>query len=64
MGKTVILENLGRIRYKEAWDYQEKLFEQVIREKLDQKADKHQYLLFVNTSMYTPLGKVVTDEIF
>ncbi|MDR2815202.1 MAG: lipoyl(octanoyl) transferase LipB [Proteiniphilum sp.] len=33
MTQKVIFENLGRIRYKEAWDYQEKLFESVIREK-------------------------------
>ncbi|HBG58426.1 MAG TPA: lipoate--protein ligase, partial [Porphyromonadaceae bacterium] len=29
MGKRVIFENLGRIRYKEALDYQEDLFEQL-----------------------------------
>lgn len=37
MGRTVIFEDLGRIRYKEAWDYQEKLFQQVIRDKLVKK---------------------------
>ena len=31
MGKKVIFENLGRIRYKEAWDYQEKLFAEYIQ---------------------------------
>jgi lipoyl(octanoyl) transferase len=57
MGKTVIFENLGRIRYKEAWDYQEKLFGQVIREKLDQKTEKHQYLLFCEHEHVYTLGK-------
>ncbi|MFA7492744.1 MAG: lipoyl(octanoyl) transferase LipB [Proteiniphilum sp.] len=33
MNNKVIFENLGLIRYKEAWDYQERLFETVIREK-------------------------------
>ncbi|HAR37806.1 MAG: lipoyl(octanoyl) transferase [Bacteroidetes bacterium GWD2_45_23] len=57
MGKTVIFEDLGRIRYKEAWDYQEKLFQQVIRDKLEKKENKHQYLLFCEHEHVYTLGK-------
>lgn len=38
MSKKVIFENLGRIRYKEAWDYQEKLFESIVRAKSDMRS--------------------------
>ncbi len=57
MGETVIFEDLGRIRYKEAWDYQEKLFQQVIRDKLEKKESKHQYLLFCEHEHVYTLGK-------
>ena len=57
MSRKVIFENLGRIRYKEAWDYQEKLFGQLIREKLDHQTDKHQYLLFCEHEHVYTLGK-------
>ncbi len=57
MGESVIFEDLGRIRYKEAWDYQEKLFQQVIRDKLEKKENKHQYLLFCEHEHVYTLGK-------
>lgn len=57
MDKKVIFEDLGRIRYKEAWDYQEKLFQQVIRDKLEKKENKHQYLLFCEHEPVYTLGK-------
>lgn len=57
MDKKVIFENLGRIRYKEAWDYQEKLFQEVIRDKLEQIAEKKQYLLFCEHEHVFTLGK-------
>lgn len=34
MTREVIFEELGRIRYKEAWDYQETLFDSVVQQKL------------------------------
>lgn len=37
MVKKVIFEDLGLVRYKEAWDYQERLFEEVVRQKLARK---------------------------
>ncbi|SFK85403.1 lipoyl(octanoyl) transferase [Porphyromonadaceae bacterium KH3CP3RA] len=57
MIKKVIFENLGRIRYKEAWDYQEKLFESVVREKSEKKEEKEQYLLFCEHEHVYTLGK-------
>ncbi|MCE5204645.1 MAG: lipoyl(octanoyl) transferase LipB [Porphyromonadaceae bacterium] len=57
MGKKVIFEDLGRIRYKEAWDYQEKLFEEVIQQKLEKRDDKPQYLLFCEHEPVYTLGK-------
>lgn len=65
MKKKVIFEDLGRIRYKSAWDYQEKLFEQVISEKLNKNEKKDQYLLFfVNMSMSIHLEKEVINIIY
>src|SRR5690554_410743 len=46
MNKKVAFENLGRIRYKEAWDYQERLFETVIKEKLEKREEQKPLLLF------------------
>ncbi|ULB35277.1 MULTISPECIES: lipoyl(octanoyl) transferase LipB [Proteiniphilum] len=57
MKKKVIFEDLGRIRYKSAWDYQEKLFEQVISEKLNKNEKKDQYLLFCEHEHVYTLGK-------
>lgn len=57
MGKRIIFEDLGKIRYKEAWDYQEKLFQEVIQDKLDQIPDKEQHLLFCEHEHVFTLGK-------
>jgi len=57
MSRKVVFEDLGRIRYKEAWDYQEKLFGSVIREKLDKREDKKQYLLFCEHEHVYTIGK-------
>jgi lipoyl(octanoyl) transferase len=57
MSRKVIFEDLGRIRYKQAWEYQEKLFAQVIRDKQEQKQEKEQYLLFCEHEHVYTLGK-------
>ncbi len=57
MSRKVLFEDLGRIRYKKAWDYQEKLFAAVIRDKMEQKEDKNQYLLFCEHEPVYTLGK-------
>ena len=33
MSKEVVLEDLGKIRYKKAWDYQEEIFQKLIKAK-------------------------------
>lgn len=57
MNNKVIFQNLGRIRYKEAWDLQEKLFQSVIDAKLHQAEPKHQYVLFCEHEPVYTLGK-------
>lgn len=56
MNGEVVFENLGRIRYKEAWDYQEELFETVVMGK-SRKEDRKQYLLFCEHENVYTLGK-------
>ena len=33
MSKVVVFEDLGKIRYKNAWDYQEEIFQKLIKAK-------------------------------
>lgn len=55
--KKVTFQNLGRIRYKEVWDYQEKLFESVVQAKLNNAGNKSQFLLFCEHEPVYTLGK-------
>ncbi len=57
MSGKVLFEDLGRIRYKEAWEYQEKLFESVIRDKKEQKREMPQYLLFCEHEHVYTIGR-------
>jgi lipoyl(octanoyl) transferase len=57
MDKKTIFQDLGRIRYKQAWDYQETLFDSLIQSKLNQKGDGKQYLLFCEHDPVYTLGK-------
>ena len=57
MSRKVLFEDLGLVRYKEAWDYQEGLFETVIREKLEKKEERKQFLLFCEHEHVYTLGK-------
>lgn len=57
MNNKVIFQNLGRIRYKEAWDLQEKLFQSVIDAKLSKSNSKQQYVLFCEHEPVYTLGK-------
>ena len=57
MSRKVLFEDLGRIRYKEAWDYQERLFEGGIQEKLEKVEGKKQFLLFCEHEHVYTLGK-------
>ena len=62
--KTIIFEDLGVMDYKACWDYQEKLFNEIIQQKIanrDLPADKQiptkNYLLFVEHPHVYTLGK-------
>lgn len=62
--RAVIFRDLGLIDYKEAWDYQEKLFQEVIDRKVnnrklpveEQESPKH-YLLFCEHPHVFTLGR-------
>jgi lipoyl(octanoyl) transferase len=65
----VVLRNLGKIDYKEAWDYQEKLFREVIDVKLAnrdlpeaQQIETTNYLLFCEHPHVYTLGKSGNEE--
>lgn len=61
--KEVIFKDLGLIDYKEAWSYQEKLFQQVINQKLssystgNRKPETGNHLLFCEHPPVITLGK-------
>ena len=63
MLKTVNFQDLGSIDYKKAWDYQEKLFDQTLAEKLagssvnEKKETLAGYLLFCEHPHVYTLGK-------
>lgn len=57
MNTEVLFENLGRIRYKKAWDYQETLFRSVIDAKIHHTEPQKQYLLFCEHEHVYTLGK-------
>ncbi|MFO7873392.1 MAG: lipoyl(octanoyl) transferase LipB [Bacteroidales bacterium] len=66
--KTVQFEDLGKIDYKEAWDYQEKLFKGIIDIKMnnrshpDQEKPTPNYLLFCEHPHVYTLGKHGSEE--
>ncbi len=55
--KKVNFQNLGRIRYKEAWDLQEELFQSVVDAKIHNSLTRPQYLLFCEHEPVYTLGK-------
>lgn len=55
--KKVSFQNLGRIRYKKAWDLQEELFQSVVDAKVHHTLPKPQYLLFCEHEPVYTLGK-------
>lgn len=62
MSKSIIFKDLGRIKYKEAWDLQENLFQKVIDAKINQTASKPQYLLFCEHEPVYTLGKSGNEQ--
>jgi lipoyl(octanoyl) transferase len=62
MNKTVIVHDLGLIDYKEAWDYQERLFKQIIDIKIENRKNNSDtptpnYVLFCEHPHVYTLGK-------
>ncbi len=57
MSKSVIFEDLGRIRYQKAWDYQEEIFEALIKQK-SLRAESYKKSL----SLVTPEGESVMED--
>lgn len=57
MYKNIIYQDLGLTSYKDTWDYQEELFQKVISAKLNEDADKEQYILFCEHKHVYTLGK-------
>jgi lipoyl(octanoyl) transferase len=67
--QKVIFQDLGTIDYKEAWDYQEQLFNEVIRRKMENrnlpKEKQHpplHYLLFCEHPHVYTLGKSGSED--
>ena len=64
MMQKVIFQDLGRIDYQEAWDYQTKIFQQIVDQKrenrkleADQQLATQSYLLFCEHPHVYTLGK-------
>ncbi|WP_048747980.1 lipoyl(octanoyl) transferase LipB [Capnocytophaga ochracea] len=62
MNKQVIIKDLGNKDYKETWDYQESLFEEIVAQKTNNKANgtnlpTTNYFLFVEHPHVYTLGK-------
>tara|TARA_R110002012_G_scaffold57559_4_gene148518 strand:- start:1516 stop:2226 length:711 start_codon:yes stop_codon:yes gene_type:complete len=62
MNKEIILEDLGSRDYKEVWDYQEKLFKEILDLKIRNRREELElrtpnYLLFVEHPHVYTLGK-------
>ena len=62
MNKQVIVKDLGNKDYKETWDYQESLFEEIVAQKTNNKANgttlpTTNYFLFVEHPHVDTLGK-------
>lgn len=69
INKKVTFRDLGKIDYKEGWDYQEKLFKEVIEIKLanrdlpdDQQVETPNYLLFCEHPHVYTLGKSGSED--
>ncbi|MCK9207320.1 MAG: lipoyl(octanoyl) transferase LipB [Salinivirgaceae bacterium] len=61
--KDTIYNDLGTIEYKQAWDYQEGLFNRVMQSKLN-KTEEPNYLLFCEHPHVFTLGKSGEEENF
>lgn len=67
MNKKVTYKNIGLIDYKEAWDYQENLFDEIVKDKeanrrADVKKPTPNYLLFCEHPHVYTIGKSGKEE--
>ncbi len=63
MEKTIIYRDLGIIGYQEAWDYQERLLQEVIGQKIGKSIpDAPNYLLFCEHPHVYTLGKSGSED--
>lgn len=69
MAKNVIFEDLGLIDYKEAWDYQTELFDEIVAQKManrnvpeSEQISTKNYLLFCEHPHVYTLGKSGSQE--
>ena len=60
MSKLVVFEDLGKIRYKKAWDYQEEIFQKLIKAKAS-KSEKRRFEL--SQISYTRENNEVRDTV-
>lgn len=54
---NIIYENLGLKKYKETWDYQLQLFNQLLENKKEGKQENNHYLLFVEHPHVFTIGR-------
>ena len=68
MNRKVRFEDLGRVDYQKAWDYQEELFKEIVDIKMENRANPDQekvtpnYLLFCEHPHVYTLGKHGSEE--
>lgn len=67
MNKDIRYKNIGLIEYKEAWDYQESLFDEIVaikekNRKADVKEESHNYLLFCEHPHVYTIGKSGNED--
>lgn len=69
MNRKVVFKDLGNIDYKEAWDYQEKLFREVVDKKLanralpeEEKEFTGNYLIFCEHPHVFTIGKSGSEQ--
>lgn len=62
--RTVLFEDLGTMKYKEAWDYQESIFDEIVQTKSNnrkveesERVETRDHLLFVHHPHVYTLGK-------
>ena len=58
--KKILVRDIGKQSFSEAWEYQEKIFKKIINQKVqnrskDKKIETKNFLILLNTIMYIQL---------